>query len=80
MYPVSMLDHEDREWSRKFGESYLEYDHAEDYLDDDEIERMEEEFDRDPENPASRRSAYGTLERIHDVPNSPGTSRSSGTP
>lgn len=62
-----MLDYEDREWKRKFGESYLDCDPGEDHLDDEEIDRLEEEFDRDRENPTSPKSEYGTLERLSET-------------
>jgi hypothetical protein len=65
-YPIDMLDYEDREWKQKFGESYLNCEPGDDHLDDEEIDRLEEEFDQDQENPTGLKSEYGTLERLSE--------------
>ena len=64
-----MIDPEDREWHRKFGESFLDHDHsdADRNLDDEQIDRLEEEFFEDERNPDSSRSAYGRLYEIDDT-------------
>lgn len=62
-----MLDHEDREWSRKFGESYLDCNHAEEHLDTDEMDRLEEEFHQAEKDDNVTRSDFGTLEYLSDT-------------
>ncbi|MDA3951335.1 MAG: hypothetical protein PF508_19160 [Spirochaeta sp.] len=64
-----MIDPEDREWQRKFGESFLDHDHNSDdeSLDDEQIDRLEEEFFEDESNPESPRSAYGRLDEVDDA-------------
>ena len=59
-----MIDPEDREWNRKFGESYLDCRHEDD-LDDEQLDRLENEFLRDADNPYGRRSPYGRLFEVH---------------
>ena len=59
-----MIDPEDREWSRKFGESYLDLDPEEEHLDDEQIDKLEQEFLNEKENPRSPRSPYGKLYEV----------------
>jgi len=59
-----MLDHEDREWTKKFGESYLDCNPDEVHLDEEQINRMEEEFFEDAKNPYAPRSPYGDLDEV----------------
>lgn len=61
-----MIDPEDREWKRRFGESFLDHDHSadENALDDEQIDRLEEEFFEDERDPQSPRSSYGHLDEV----------------
>ncbi|MFP4153152.1 MAG: hypothetical protein ACLFR8_09070 [Alkalispirochaeta sp.] len=63
-----MLDHEDREWTKKFGESYLEYKPKETHLDEEQINRLEEEFFEDAKDPYAPRSPYSALDELPDSP------------
>jgi hypothetical protein len=62
---------EDRQWSDRFGESYLDQDTPDEELDDDQIDRLEEEFFRDADNPEGHRSAWGNLDEV-DGPDTSG--------
>ncbi len=42
-----MSDQEDREWQKRFGESYIDYDHHGETLEDHHLDRLEADFHRD---------------------------------
>ena len=64
-----MIDYEDREWERRFGESYLDTVVDETDLDEESINRLEREFEADAANPDSTRSTYGHLDEIDNPAN-----------
>lgn len=61
--PDSFDDLESDQWSARFGESYIEDPFDADELDDQELERMEEDFFRDG---SGRRSTFGSLDELED--------------
>ncbi len=61
---MSMSYAEDREWTDRFGESYLDRDDTDEEMNDDQIDRLEEEFLRDVDNPESPHSPYGDLDEV----------------
>lgn len=59
----SFDDLESDQWSERFGESYIEDPYDVDELDDQDLERMEEEFFEGGSGPRSR---YGRLDELDD--------------
>lgn len=56
-------DLESDQWSSQFGESYVEDPFDADQVDDDELDRLENEFFEGKSGPRSR---YGRLDEIDD--------------